>query len=144
MRSVNGLFVLALFVLGASACRIGSDPRRSPTATSPYGARVEIKFEGIGRIPDSAYGSPVLGELLAITESGLMVDDGALIMLFRFGSFSEAELKNAPGVKALIGVPPPVERLQEARLFARYPFGLTDGQLASLLQERGQESLVIR
>jgi hypothetical protein len=73
-----------------------------------------------------------------------MLDDGAIITLFRFGSFEKAKLTNVPGAKEIRGNPPPPDRLDRARWHARYPFGLREEQLASLLETRGQEELVIR
>lgn len=60
----------------------------------------------------------------------------------------EMDFDNAPGVDAgvdgssgSLGIPP--SRQRELDQFSRYPFGLDDGQLQSLLEAHGQSELVV-
>jgi hypothetical protein len=137
------LLVLLSVSAGFTACRFGPDPSRSPTATSPYGAQVEIDLTKTVSAPGWAIGPTTRLELVAITDSGLMVDDGAVFFLVQFGSISKASLKDTPGVGAIKGYGPDPERLDRMRRYSRYPFGLTEAQLASLLAVRNQDALVI-
>jgi hypothetical protein len=127
-----------LLTLGVSACRIGSDPAKSPAATSPFGVQIAI------RLRPPSEDSPIQAELLAIRDDGYLVVDNTTIMLVLFGSAEEARVSDVPGMKTLEGDPPPADRLDKARMHARYPFGLTEEQLAVLLENRNQEALVIR
>ncbi|MCJ7629574.1 MAG: hypothetical protein MUO50_14455 [Longimicrobiales bacterium] len=136
------LLGLLLVSVGVTACRIGSNPSRSPIASSPYGAQVELTFSRLQGSPATAPDLTGWVELLAVTDSGLMVDNGTVIALVRFGSFTEAKLMNSPGVGTIKVLPKP-EQLDKARRYSRYPFGLTDAQLGSLLAHRSQETLVI-
>jgi hypothetical protein len=134
-----GVFLVAL---GVAACRVGPNPSRSPLATSPFGAQVELEVVGSSTIPGTAYDLRGRLELLSITDSGLLVDNGAVIVLVRFGAFNRATLKDAPGVKPLNGYPTRQHR-ESARKYSRYPFGLTEEQMNSLLADRNQEGLII-
>lgn len=75
---------------------------------------------------------------------GLLVDDGASIWLFTFGSFRKVEFLDQSGAKPLEGNPPLPDRLEMARLLSRYPYGLTEEQLASLLSDKGQDGPIVR
>jgi len=144
MRPLYTLLVLLLLLPGISACRIGKDPSKSIAATSPFGARMVLEFEENSGVPGLVYGNKLWGELLAVTDTGFLVDNGADIILFSFGSFKEAKLDKASSVGTLNGNAPALDRLEKARLFSRYPYGLTETQLAALLKDRGQEALIVR
>lgn len=144
MRSRTRLFLVLLSLSAAvTACRFGQDPSRSPTATSPYGAQVEIDLIRTVSTQGRTIGPASRLELVAITDSGLLVDDGVVLILVRFGTFSNAKIKDTSGVDSIKGYEPSPERLDTMRKYSRYPYGLPEAQLASLLAIRNQEALVI-
>jgi hypothetical protein len=135
--------VLSLIALGFAlgSCRVGSNSTMSPVARSPFGAMVEFQLsrpseEG----PD--LGKPV--ELLAINGAGLIVEANGYLVLVRFQSFRTAKLQDSPGVGTIYGDDPDRATLREAQKYSRYPFGLEQRQMASLLEERGQPSMIVK
>ncbi|MGM0670471.1 MAG: hypothetical protein ACQET1_12195 [Gemmatimonadota bacterium] len=82
-------------------------------------------------------------ELLAVTERGFLVFSGSAIALVRYRSFRDARLQEAPGVGRIRGLDASPETLEKARKYSRYPFGLSERELASLLADLGQEGLII-
>lgn len=143
MRQVTWILGV-LLVTGSFGCRIGFDPGRSVVATSQYGAQIELRFDSTEEYPEAWVGRSVRIELLAVTEEGILVEDGAYIWLFTFGSFRKAEFQDGSGAKSLEGNPPVPERLRVARFLSRYPYGLSEEQLAFLLSDRGQAELIVR
>jgi hypothetical protein len=133
-----------LFLAGGFGCYVGTDPGKSFVATSQYGIQIGLHFHTPEDQPEEWVGRPMRIELLAVTEEGLLVDDGASIWLFHYGSFRSAEFLDEGGAKDLEGNPPLPDRLEMARLLSRYPYGLTDDQLEALLADRGQEGVVVR
>ncbi len=132
------------FLLGNLGCYLGTDPRKSEVATSQYGARIQFQFDTPEEYPEAWFGEPVRIELLAVRDRGLLVEDGGSIWLFRFGSFKKAQFFDGSEAKDLEKNPPLPDRLEMARLLSRYPYGLTDDQLASLLADRGQDAVIVR
>ena len=130
-------FLLAPLLLASlTSCRLGSNPAKSPVADSPYGAQANLELTASGEADFRA-------ELLAVTEEGLLLDDGAQIHLFQFSSFKEAKLDGAPRTGTLKGEDPDPERMEAFKKYSRYPFGLTDEQLAALVESRDQEDLIV-
>jgi hypothetical protein len=143
MRYLTWILGVLVFAWGGG-CYFGSDPGKSFVAKSQYGIRIGLHFHATEDQPDEWADRPVRIELLAVTEEGLLVEDGAAIWLFTYGSFKSVEFLDNAGAKDLEGNPPPPDRLEMARLLSRYPYGLTDDQLAFLLADRGQEALIVR
>jgi hypothetical protein len=133
---VLAILLVPLLLTTLTACRIGSNAAKSPVADSPYGAQAYLELTASGE-------ADIRAELLAVTEKGLLLDDGAHIHLFLFSSFEKTTLSGAPGSGTLKGEDPDPERLEAFRKYSRYPFGLTDEQLAYLLETREQEELIV-
>jgi hypothetical protein len=135
--------LLSLIALGIAlgSCRIGFNSSMSSVARSPFGAMVEFQLSGTAEEgPDLS--TPV--ELLTINDAGLIVEADGYLVLVRFQSFRTAKLQDSPGVGTIHGDDPDRATLREAQHYSRYPFGLEQRQLASLLEERGQPSMIVK
>lgn len=128
-------------VLGAvllpGACRIGSNPARSPAATSPLGVRVNVEW-----IRERNAQSPS-GELLGIDERGVYLLHEGTVVLYRFGSLVVLRPDHSPP-EALTLQAPSEEMVNEFTQYARYPFGIDDALLQPVLTAIGADSVVVR
>jgi hypothetical protein len=121
----------------SSACRIGQNPALSPAATSPRGIAVQLEWDVRPRPRASE------GELLGVDEQGVYVLHPSNLVLYPFGS----PIVLRPGKR-----PPDALDLASASdtevrdfvHYARYPFGIDERVLRSVLDAIGQDSLVVR
>lgn len=133
-HSLRILLTLAVLA-GAGACRVGTNPVRSPAATSPRGMVVELRLrsgeEGI-----------VSGELLEVRDTALLLRTAGSIVLFPFDSFRDA--RSQPGPRRTRVRASDLADLRAWAPFARHPYGISEEQLDELLRIEGQDQLIVR
>lgn len=136
VRSGLRLAVLCAVLL-SGACRVGRNPAVSPSATSPRGVQVNLRWNERRR------GQAASGELLGSDERGVYLLHTQTIVLYPFG---------APLVLRPDHRPPDPLSLEDASdttvreftQYARYPFGIDDAVLERMLDALGMDSVVVR
>jgi hypothetical protein len=125
--------LLLLGLLAASACRWGTRVERFPAATTPFGATMAITG------PDRRL---LDGELLAATDSGLLVARQARVTFVPYATIASARVVGLDQAYMLArGRAPDAERLTRLRRVSRFPQGLSDDVLARLLRAHAQDSV---
>lgn len=156
--SPGGVSVLALILVLAAGCqprtreitKIGflSKPE---VGVSPVGTKATIKVRAGGgeRI--------VAGELIAVRTDGFLIlsDETTKLTLIPYDRMTQLDFEDDVGAKTSVdrsrgpwfGSIPPLQedgvRQRAMALFSRYPLGLDDAQLQSLLEVFGQSELVV-
>ena len=120
----------ALSLLLTTACTTGGWSRQDRTAA--YGGLVRLEAQNVR----------LEGELLVADEAGLLVLAEGRVFQAPWDAVARLRFRNRP-VKPLVmpGGTPAVEVLREVQLASRYPYGLTEEQLARLLASLRQEEL---
>jgi len=133
---------MALGFLGmASGCVTGPRVERLVPATTPAGARVEIK------LGHRASGAELLrAELLEVQDTAVVVlAPDRRLWLIAYGAILEARCPDLPGGLEFGEWIQPAEAVRERlRLVSRFPGGLTPQLFEQLLQGYGQTVLVVR
>ena len=129
MRILRGAR-LAL-VLIAAACSYGQKPESFGPAFVPIGAAVDVDL--------AEY--PQRLELLAVSDSGLFLGQRSRILFARYDAIRrvqapEYHLDYLTGRRA-----PASEEARQLRLVCRYPQGIPDAVLATLLRRSGQAAV---
>lgn len=127
--------VIAAIVLTSIGCQMGNTPGEFAPATSPQGTEVRVTYEQAGRLTDAS------GELIEARADGLLVLLPRGFTRIDYDAISVITFGAPGGSQRLSGVRTAEERQRLAQL-SRYPVGLTDDQVARLLQARGQERLI--
>ena len=129
------------FLVMASGCVIGPRVERLVPATTPGGARVEIK------LGHRATGAELLeAELLEVRDTAVVVlAPGRRVTLISYAAVMKARCPGLPGGPEFGEWIQPAEEVREQlRLVSRFPGGLTPSLLDQLLQGYGQTVLVVR
>jgi hypothetical protein len=105
-------------------------------AVGPLGARIDIH-------PLEASGSlaPASCELLAVQDSALVLSCGTRLSLVPYGRIRRAAVQQLGKEYAFEGGAPAAATRERLRTVSRFPQGLRDEWLASLLSAAGQPSL---
>ena len=144
-KYIRGVSVPVLILLVGAGCQYRwSYLTPDPVAVSPIGTEVSI------RVQEGAGDRSITGELIEVRGDGLLVlaSEISALTLLPYDRIVEMDFENALGVDSGIdrssgslGIPP--SRQRDLAQFSRYPFGLDDGQLQSLLEAHGQSELVV-
>lgn len=122
--AVTGLMLVAL-----SACRVGG--WSTSQKATPYGGRAHVTT------PDTA----LAGELLTVDASGVLLAAPDELVRVRWASISRVRVRDRGVDVALLRAAPSEAQMEDLRLVSRYPFGLTEDQLRTLLSSQGQVSV---
>ena len=129
------------FLVMASGCVTGPRVERLVPATTPAGARVEMK------LGHRATGAELLeGELLEVRDTAVVVlAPGRRVTLIGYAAVIKARCPDLPGGLEFGEWIQPAEEVRERlRLVSRFPGGLTPQLFEQLLQGYGQTVLVVR
>ncbi len=126
------LTIAALAAITGLGCHFGTRVERFPPAQGPAGVTAVLERKRPA--------APILGELLALTDSALYVlRDGRRVTLVPFRVIRQGTFERM-GDAAVVyeGRTPDAEILHRLRLVSRFPAGLTPDLLARLLAAYGQ------
>ena len=124
---------LVLLSLWSAGCYFGRSPSSYPPAQGPRGAAVTIT---------TARQVTVAGELLAVTDTALVVHGPSGVMLVPFAATRDAWL---PDLRMHVrnGQRPNAREAEKLRLHSRFPQGISAELLARLLERYDQPELVV-
>ena len=117
--------------LGLAGCRFGGWGRGF--RESELGCRVELR--------SLAGSDSVVGELLLARDDGLVVLVGGRVLFAPWDALSRASFEGVPVERVRDAVPPTPVHLSRIRQVSRYPFDLTEPQMAALLEHHGQAEM---
>jgi hypothetical protein len=130
MRRLVG--VLAISVV--AACSVGPRLAKVKPAHEPAGATLELRIH-FGRGTQF-----VVGELLAVQDSGLLVRDSTRIVFVPNRAVLHGETVSSGGGVAFARKPSGAMR-ERLRLLSRYPGGVSADLLSKLLAAYGRDSV---
>jgi hypothetical protein len=126
IRRILGLALIGILLTG---CRVGGWNRGQEV--TPFGGTVSLTAAAV----------TMQGELLLADETGVLALVGNEILRAPWSAISRIQVRDRPASVALSGNTPTEADLDALRLASRYPFGITDDQLASLLEAHGQSEV---
>lgn len=129
MPRILGVVAVALI---AAACPVGTPAGRFAPARGPAGVVADLRLVERGRVQ---------GELLAVTDSALVIRDSA-IALVRYASIREGAFRQVVGVAFNRRAPRRGDQ-ERLRRVSRFPQGLSPELLQRLLQAHGQSEPVV-
>lgn len=135
MRFLRHIIVLIL-MLSFASCRVGPRTESVAPATQPQGAPTTVTYA-----PAVGPQRTISGELVATRDDGFLLLAPQGLTLVRAGAIRRATFSDVVGIRRLRGPANASQRRTLAR-FSRYPFGLTEVQLNSLLEALSQERLI--
>jgi len=128
-----------LVAIASSACYVGTDPSRLAVARSPHGVAMRVAWLGSDA---GNWGQDA--ELLAISESGIYLLHGRTPVLYPFGAPAILRTRSGPRFRFDLRSSIDEERLEAIAPYARYPFGLDETGMRTLLDALGGDSVVVR
>jgi hypothetical protein len=129
MPRVLGVVAVALIV---AACPVGTPAGRFEPARGPGGVAADLRLVERGR---------VRGELLALTDSALVIRDSAIAVV-RYASIREGTFRQVGAVSFNRRAPRDGDR-DRLRRVSRFPQGLSPELLQRLLEAHGQSEPVV-
>ena len=129
---------MALMALAACAsCVIGTDPADSEVSRSPRGATVEVRWQSAPRSWTRS------GELLAVADDALLLVQGSQVVRYPFGAPVDIRTRGRGMLRRTLDLAhPDPETLEDVRVYARYPFGMTPEQATELARALGGEGVI--
>lgn len=128
MRTTTLIAVTLLLI----ACHHGTRVKRYEPAQSPQGARIAVNTTS----------SDYEGELLAVRDSGVVMLRRETVLFITYGRVSEATVDGV-GLAFRGGKPPDDQMKRRLKLLSRYPQGIDDALLGSLLETYAQPRLMV-
>jgi len=129
---------IATALLTLSACTLGSRPATFGPARSPQGIEARITMSA-----PRYTAATIVGELLSVTDSGLVVLSADRRLLYvhwpalRYATFRQI------GVRLNAGKAPDARAQEQLRLVSRFPQGMSPELTARLLESLGRERVEV-
>ena len=128
-RGLRHPFLLTLLVVGS--CRMGGWSANQLAV--PQGGFVEVELAD----------RDLEGELLLADEAGiLLLSDDFVVFRASWSALEELDFRDRPVDDVADGAVPVGDWLRQIQLASRYPFGLPDDQLATLLESLDQDEVL--
>lgn len=141
-----GLVLIGLSIAGCAT--VGVEVDEFKPAQGPQGVHMELKLNG-----DIVDGNSIEGELLAVRADGVVLnvlnhtdkaEPSARLVWVPFRMMNKARLEQMGSVRIKSqGQAMDEKNLNKLRLVARFPQGLSDELLATLLAESGQAQIEV-
>ena len=122
---------LAALALVAAGCSYGQTASKFITVYGPHGVPARVV---------TVEGHDVFGELLAVEDVGLLVEGNNALTRVAYASIREARFERS-GRSFGHGRPPSPTELSALRLRSRYPQGVSEDLLRTLLAAHGQQAV---
>lgn len=116
-----------VLLLALASCKFGG--WRGTEKSTPFGAQVRLTTES---------GESFEGELLLADSESLLIAVGPELIRVAWEAVDEFQVPRHPVDRVRGGDRPSDSDLRQIQLASRYPYGLSEDQLAQLLAERNQ------
>lgn len=124
------ILVPMLLALALTSCKVGG--WRTHERTSAFGAQVSLI---------TVSGDQFEGELLLADRESVLLSVGPELVRAAWQDLRDFQVKRYPVDRIRAGDTLSDELLRRIQLVSRYPYGLTDAQLAQFIGDRGQDEI---
>lgn len=129
------LFLVISIPLLIAGCLIGPSVTTYGPAHDPAGLSVRIEIQDEPRA--------LRGELLAVTDSSLIIERGRGIVEVHYRRIRDARFTGVSGLRMREGRRPDPQKRRELTLLSRYPQGIDEPLLAEILQAYGSTKVEV-